>query len=600
MESFAKLKRRGTDLFSSLPHNLPSMPQLPHLPQRGGGSASNSSGNSNSNSNNGAPTMKGTWQHIAIPPLPRSSHSLDVVAGNAYIFGGEVEPRRPVDNDMHVIALPSSGAPADYYAVKARPSQTQPQQQQRQRLAEPQHPATISEEEYETEAQLKDPLSDVPLVSPPPVPVEAEAAAESEPSSATSEKGKGKGKSLDLDQDSVPRARVGHASAVIGSRIFVFGGRADASSSAPLDEGGRVWVFETKTHTWTYLDPWKDSPVPAPRSYSAAAAADKPRDFAIKPPRRAASWKEWAEGDSADVGIPQRPVAGSVAARAADEEDAGFGTFVVHGGCVAPGAPNSEDGRTGDVWAFDVRSRTWKELPPAPGPARGGAALAFARGKLYRFGGFDGENELGGQLDVLELGLDEFDDRVSRGEVGVFARGGWRSILSPVTAAAPPPSTSPSTSTPEEETAKLVPAPEWPANRSVASLELVLGGGGREYLVLMLGERTPSAARTHAGAGSFHGDAWTFQVPPEGRSAAGLRDAVLQALGRPTGEGRWARVAAGPYDDDEDALDARGPGARGWAASAPLGDLEENAVLVFGGLNEKNERLGDGWIFRLD
>ncbi|KAI6092326.1 hypothetical protein F4821DRAFT_225394 [Hypoxylon rubiginosum] len=564
MESFAKLKRRGTDLLNSLPHNLPQMPQMPQLPHR---------------ASHGAPTMKGTWQHVAVPPLPRSSHSLDVVAGNAYIFGGEVEARKPVDNDMHVIALPSSGAPADYYAVKARPSPKQPSSADTK-----QHPAPISEED-ETEAQLKDPLSDVPLASPPPV--GAGAYAESEPASATSDKGKSVAGN-DSSSSSVPCARVGHASAVIGSRIFIFGGRASSSSSSPLDEGGRVWVFETKTHTWTALDPWTGSPVPAARSYFAAAATDKPRDFAIKPLRRAASWKEWAEGDSAAVGIPQRPVAGSVAESAADEEDAGFGTFLIHGGCVADG------GRTADVWAFDVRSRTWKELPSAPGPARGGAALAFAKGRLYRFGGFDGAAELGGQLDVLELALDGFDDRVSRGEVGIFAKGEWQSVVAPVTAA---PATAPSDHT-IDETAKLVPVADWPANRSVASLELVLGGGGREYLVLMLGERTPSNDG-HAAAGSFHNDIWTFQVPPEGMSAASFRDAVFQAVGRKTGEGKWTRVAAHPYDD-EDALDARGPGARGWLASAPLGDLEENAILVFGGLNENNERLGDGWIFRLD
>ncbi|KAI1762018.1 hypothetical protein GGR53DRAFT_443476 [Hypoxylon sp. FL1150] len=564
MESFAKLKRRGTDLLNSLPQNLPqmpSMPQMPQLPRR---------------ASHGAPTMKGTWQRVDIPALPRSSHTLDVVAGNAYIFGGEVEARKPVDNDMHVIVLPSSGAPADYYAVKARPSPKQPQSSAQH------HPAPISEED-ETEAQLKDPLSDVPLTSPPPPAGAADAKSASEPASATSDKGKSKS----VADDAVPSARVGHASAVIGSRIFIFGGRATPSSSSPLDEGGRVWVFETKTHTWAYLDPWKGSPVPPARSYFAATATDKPRDFAIKPLRRTSSWKEWAEGDSADVGIPQRPVAGSVAERATDEEDAGFGTFIIHGGCVASG------GRTSDVWAFDVRSRTWKELPSAPEPARGGTALAFAKSRLYRFGGFDGETELGGQLDVLELVLDEFDDRVSRGEVGVFAKGEWQSVVAPVTAAAPAPPGST-----VDETAKLVPVAEWPANRSVASLELVLGGGGREYLVLMLGERLPSNAG-HAAAGSFHSDIWTFQVPPEGMSAASFRDAVLQAVGRSTGEGKWMRVTAGPYDD-EDALDHRGPGARGWLASAPLGDLEENAILVFGGLNENNERLGDGWIFRLE
>ncbi|KAI1476240.1 hypothetical protein F4774DRAFT_243165 [Daldinia eschscholtzii] len=549
MESFAKLKRRGTDLFSSIPHNLPSMPHLPHLPRPGGGGSG------------GGHTMKGSWQHISIPSLPRSSHSIDVVAGNAYIFGGEVESRQPVDNDMHIIVLPSGTASPDYYSVKAKPS---PEQH------EPE-PAPITEED-EIAADLKDPLTEVPLSSP--TPPEAR-----EPPSASSAD-KGKSKSLEAD---VPCARVGHATAVIGSRIFLYGGRTSSSASEPLDEHGRVWVFETKTHTWTFLDPYHNSPVPPPRSYFAAVATDKPRDFAIKPLRRAESWKEWAEGDSAEVGIPQRPIAGNVAAHATDEEDAGFGTFIIHGGCTADG------GRTGDVWAFDVRSRTWKELPAAPGPARGGAALALAKSRLYRFGGYDGKEELGGQLDVLELALDEFDDRVSRGEIGVFARGEWQTLVPPV-AAAPPPSA--------DETAKLVPTEEWPGNRSVSSLELVYGGGGREYLVLMLGERSPSD-EGHAGAGQFWSDVWAFQVPPIGMTAASVTDAFLQAVGRRTGEGKWTRVVTRPYDEDN-TLDAQGPSPRGWFASAPMGDLEEGGVLIFGGLSESNKRLGDGWIFRLE
>lgn len=486
--------------------------------------------------------MKGTWQHIDIPWLPLSSHSLDVVEGRAYIFGGEVEPRMPVDNDMHVLTLPANSAPADYYAVKAKPS--------------PKYQSITSITE-EDETALRS-------------------------SSATAEKGKGNA------TPQVPCPRIGHATAVIGTRIFVFGGRSSSQSSTTLDEGGRVWIFETKTNTWTYLDPYRTSPIPPARSYFAAVATDKPRNFEVKRLRRTASWKEWAEGNSAEVGIPQRPITGSVAENATDEEDAGFGTFVIHGGCLADGS------RTGDVWAFDVHSYTWKELPSAPGPARGGAALALAKSRLYRFGGFDGNAEQGGQLDVLALSLDEFNDRASKGEIGISARGGWESLVPP-TPAAPP-----AQPTEGDETGKLAPTGSdhpWPGNRSVASFELVLGGQGREYLVLMLGEREPSAAG-HAGAGKFWDDVWAFQVPPVGMTAASFTDAVWQAVGRKTGEGQWTRLQMGPYDADDE-LDIQGPGPRGWLAGAPLGDLEEGGVVVFGGLSDSNNRLGDAWIFRL-
>ncbi|KAI1439198.1 hypothetical protein GGR50DRAFT_7262 [Xylaria sp. CBS 124048] len=554
MESLEKIKRRSSGFLNWLPQNLPSMPHL-----GGGGGSGSANGH----------TMKGTWQHVPLPPLPRSSHSLNVVANNAYIFGGEVEARKPVDNDMHVIVLPSSGAPADYYAVKAKPSSTTSGEPA---AAHASIPTTISEAD-EAEMVLKDPLSEIPLSSTPP-PLATPPSAES--STPITDKGKR------LDTPDIPPARVGHAAAVIGTRIFVFGGRASVAGSSTLEENGRVWVFETKTQTWTYLDPHHSSPVPPARSYHAAVATDKPHDFLTSHPgmrlRRSATWREWAEGDSAEVGIPQRPIAGKIAEKATDEEaaEAGFGTFIIHAGCLADGS------RASDVWAFDVHARTWKQLPDAPGPARGGTTLAIANGRIYRFGGFDGKNPIGGQLDVLHLD----DNSDAKGEIGISARGSWESIMAPS-----------SSSHNAAETEGLMKSDEsWPAPRSVASLSLVQAGHGREYLVLVAGESAPSAIG-HAGAGKFHSDVWAFQVPPVAATATSFKDALMHTVGRKTGEG-WTRVALGPFDK-EDEIDAQGPGPRGWFAAAPLGDLEDNAVFVMGGLAETGERCGDAWLFRL-
>ncbi|KAI3326214.1 hypothetical protein HD806DRAFT_489670 [Xylariaceae sp. AK1471] len=546
MDSFAKLKRRGTDLLNSLPHNMPSMPSMPRI---------------------GGYGMKGTWQHVSLPSLPRDSHSLDIIAGNAYIFGGGSAVGKPIDNDMHVVVLPWSGAPADYYSIKAIPSS------RTSAKAEPIRPAPITEDD-ETAAQLKDPLDEVPLTSPSPSGIESD----SEPS--TADKGKGKAPAY----SDVPSPRIGHATAVIGTRIFLFGGRSTAVESSPVNEKGRVWVFETKTHTWTYLDPHHSSPIPPARSDHAAIATEKPRDFAVKPMRlrRSSTWKEWAEGDSAEVGIPQRPIAGTIAENATDDEaeGAGFGTFIIHAGLLADGI------RTNDVWAFDVHARTWKQLPDAPGPARTGTTLALAKSRLYRFGGSDGETEIGGQLDALRLGLDEFDDQNTKGEIGIFARGTWESIY--------PPATSPNTTLPAAETAGLTASPTssdpWPAPRRGASLSLVQAGGGREYLVLLHGESFP--------LDKTYSDVWAFQVPPLGGTAASVTDAFLQTMGRKTGEGRWTPVSLGPFDADDE-LDVQGPEPRAWFAAAPLGDLEENAIFVTGGHGDSSGTLGDGWFFRL-
>jgi hypothetical protein len=52
--------------------------------------------------------IKASWHRIKTNnPLPRSSHSLSIVKGKAYVFGGEIKAREPVDNHVHIYTLPS-------------------------------------------------------------------------------------------------------------------------------------------------------------------------------------------------------------------------------------------------------------------------------------------------------------------------------------------------------------------------------------------------------------------------------------------------------------------------------------------------------------
>ncbi|KAH7077954.1 hypothetical protein BKA63DRAFT_509355 [Paraphoma chrysanthemicola] len=65
--------------------------------------------------------IKSNLTRITSVPLPRSHHTVSVVKGRAYIFGGESEPGRLADNAMHVVILPSSGVlEADYTSFPAR------------------------------------------------------------------------------------------------------------------------------------------------------------------------------------------------------------------------------------------------------------------------------------------------------------------------------------------------------------------------------------------------------------------------------------------------------------------------------------------------
>lgn len=53
-------------------------------------------------------TIPATWTKVASTErLSRSSQAVSVVDGAAYIFGGEVVPRQPVDNSLDIVTLSS-------------------------------------------------------------------------------------------------------------------------------------------------------------------------------------------------------------------------------------------------------------------------------------------------------------------------------------------------------------------------------------------------------------------------------------------------------------------------------------------------------------
>ena len=306
----------------------------------------------------------------------------------------------------------------------------------------------------------------------------------------------------------------------------------------PLEEYGRVWVYDTKSNSWNYLDPIKASPYPEARSYHTSTSNEHPLPGKV-------------ETSTDAVGSP---------------DPNAHGTIFVHGGC-----PSS--GRSTDVWAFDIASRTWSSWPAAPGPARGGAGLTFAQNRLYRFGGFDGETELGGQIDYLDVVLSTINDHSGKGELAITPGAQkWESIDFSADA-------------------------QGPGNRSVAGFLPVKIGSGRNFLLLFLGEKTPSSLG-HEAAGKFWNDVWSFQLQPEGMTPASLKDAARQAVRVKTGEHSWAKVDVPEFSMTEGVRDH--PGERGWFASAQGHDVDIKSVVLWGGIDTSNERKGDGWILTVE
>ncbi|KAH8788075.1 kelch repeat protein [Diaporthe sp. PMI_573] len=210
-----------------------------------------------------------------------------------------------------------------------------------------------------------------------------------------------------------PTPRVGSASAVIKDSLYLFSGRGGIAM-APVEENGAIWRYTPSQASWKLLKPADpEKSYPAGRSYHAMAS------------------------DGADL-------------------------LFVHAGCP-------EKGRMQDLWSFSLKSQTWKQLAPAPEPARGGASIAYLEGKLYRMNGFDGTAEQGGSIDIYEL-----------------TTNAWSSFAF-------------------NPDGKNGPGP-----RSVSALVAVTVRG-HDYLVTMFGECDPSSLG-HAGAGKMLSDVWAFDV----------------------------------------------------------------------------------------
>ncbi|RAH69775.1 Kelch repeat protein [Aspergillus aculeatinus CBS 121060] len=211
-----------------------------------------------------------------------------------------------------------------------------------------------------------------------------------------------------------PQPRVGTASTALANKLYIFSGRGGAAM-APLEEHGALWVFDSTDSVWTQLTPSDPAaPFPVGRSYHALTTN-------------------------------------------------GTDTIYLHAGCPAAG-------RLRDLWAFDLPTRRWRECAPAPGPARGGASIAYADGKVYRMNGFDGTREQGGAVDVYDPVADVWST------VGFVADG----VVGP-------------------------------AARSVGCLLAARAELGRWVLVTLFGECDPSSLG-HQGAGVMLGDVWVFDL----------------------------------------------------------------------------------------
>ncbi|KAJ9621187.1 hypothetical protein H2203_007238 [Taxawa tesnikishii (nom. ined.)] len=222
-----------------------------------------------------------------------------------------------------------------------------------------------------------------------------------------------------------------------------------------------------------------------------------------------------------------------------------------------------------DLYAFDVASKTWSDLP-APPPAASTTAssptLAMVESRLYTFSS--------GHTHYLDLHKAPFNDKDGNSASGIKPLGPWSPIPS-----------------------GLHPDKPGPGNRTGATLLPVTTGQGRNYLLLVGGESS-----TGQSSPSAHSDVWALQLNPEKGTAASVKDSVRTAIKMSTDEDEWAELKYYNTDGVEikEGQFQNGVGKRKGYAAAKGTEVDGCSVLVWGGFGESGKALGDGLMITVE
>lgn len=471
--------------------------------------------------------LRAYFTRLSSPSLPRAGHSISIVKGRAYIFGGETSPGKLANNDMHIIILPSSGvSDTDYTVVTARGTEPKPK--------------------------------------------------------------------------AVPCARKHHIASVVGDRIYIYGGQYVNKQAIQKEEKGQIWVFDTTTNTWSYLQPEESSSrTPGRRARHAAAASELP-----PPPQT---------DRKPDIGVlPQAPP--DPAKYLVEPPSPGsYGTLFISGGVTVKNDDDGDDDGDdqgekllGDTWTFDIRSKTWNLISEGYGAGRQDAALAIVGQRLYRSGGFDGTRTCDAHVESLDVGAIVNEQMSS--EKNMMRKlslpqsmEGWSTV----------------------GTRRGNDDSKVPTARDGAGLLQVTTGQGREYLLLVGGNvqaKSTSDGSRESGIEAevsnegTPGDIWAFQLPSAATSAATAKDTTRKAINMGTREGSWAEAQyryLNAMGDEISPLQAgvrigQGIEARRGFAVAKGTEVDGATAVVWGGIRkegekgEKEEMIGDGWIITVD
>lgn len=229
--------------------------------------------------------------------------------------------------------------------------------------------------------------------------------------------------------------------------------------------------------------------------------------------------------------------------------------LILHGGFGAEG-PNTE------TWLFDFTSYEWSKLPSAPAAT---LAAQLANRTLYAI---SGDSDVNGSVHSLSL-----EPQTTEGQDLE-----WSTVDFP--------------------TSPLAPGPR---PRIGGALVLASTGLGRHYLISLFGSRRDvtmvSSNQTFTDKNPLYSDAWALQVPSEYLSASQAKDTVRDYLpGLESGTFAWGEVETVPVES-KDAASHDHPGPRAYFGADILPDGK--SIILWGGLNDREETKADGWLVKL-
>ncbi|KAK5131180.1 hypothetical protein LTR08_001266 [Meristemomyces frigidus] len=255
--------------------------------------------------------------------------------------------------------------------------------------------------------------------------------------------------------------------------------------------------------------------------------------------------------------------------------------FNNHNNLVLYGGRDADGTALHDVWCFDYVENTWTQQPDAPVSTPN---AAVADGFLHIITGADNMSS-----DVHSLQLP------AKGKDKDLEQHSWQTVPFP--------------------TNPLTPGPR---PRIGGGLIHVTTGYGRNYLTYLFGARQPSGAEpsstekppTASNEPTYWSDIWTYQIPsssPEAKvttslsdviKPAKIKDKIRNALGYDSGEHSWCEVDVLPPADLDAVAGKVHPGPRGFFGCDVMED--GRTLVMWGGVNAKGEKEGDGWTIKLE